>query len=773
MTFPQIPSSGTIHGVSSQSPDKQLESKMNSYFLPDRHPREGYNVHVHHLHLHVPSTQDAAQSELLPTPQYPHTNSSSSLWYHPHHLHHLHQPQLLHPQVHRSHSLSQMPSLPNDQRKHKRTRSGCFTCRSRRVKCDETRPTCDRCSKGKRECVYPPPPARRTTGSRANPGTAEKHPAIPESGSSDENNDRDSAISKTNNAKRNGSTNEDLSSRPKSPPVSRLKASISRRQRAQSLPRRRGRPPSEAASDIQERDNSPVSDVTSAISESRSSPDDGTEAPALGPLGPSLEAISSLPGASKLTEDVKFFLAYHRHYITFRHYFMRQDAQSFINNDIILLAMQYKPLLYAIVGFSSYIYSIRHPNGKLYTFLQYYHKSVTGLLKSLSTSNVHHDAMMLTILQLATFEEYIGDWVSVTDHHQAAHRMLTELYTPEKINENEFRRYMFLWYTRFDIVSGILAGNEAILSREWYIACELFAVEDEASHPGNINKKFYTLALRNRRVGMDMASLIAKTSRGLITIEEFSRQNQDITARLDKIQDAWSCLVHPDHLITSFPNKVPLGPNDIVDPYVPGRIYDESLWDVNNLLVDIIGARMMHKYQTGLLLQQLDLEELQADALKLCSLIETMERWPDKPKDSILQAQSSFALAVLFIPSDEKHIMWSRRILAKVERLGFIYPSAFRAKMADLWQLPELNHWWLPNEEGYPRIVNEIRDWTSERELKPRDTFREDIRDLKTMFWRMAMGGDDSSHGSSPSNTLTPPTAAGLNPDTSPSESTS
>ncbi len=31
-----------------------------------------------------------------------------------------------------------------DHIKHRRTRSGCFTCRSRRIKCDEMRPTCER-----------------------------------------------------------------------------------------------------------------------------------------------------------------------------------------------------------------------------------------------------------------------------------------------------------------------------------------------------------------------------------------------------------------------------------------------------------------------------------------------------------------------------------------------------------------------------------------------------------------------------------------------------
>ncbi|KAK9471261.1 uncharacterized protein V1510DRAFT_420897 [Dipodascopsis tothii] len=40
-------------------------------------------------------------------------------------------------------------------RPHKRTRSGCLTCRQRRVKCDEQHPRCLRCTKGNRACVFP------------------------------------------------------------------------------------------------------------------------------------------------------------------------------------------------------------------------------------------------------------------------------------------------------------------------------------------------------------------------------------------------------------------------------------------------------------------------------------------------------------------------------------------------------------------------------------------------------------------------------------------
>ncbi|RYP54821.1 hypothetical protein DL768_000385 [Monosporascus sp. mg162] len=55
-------------------------------------------------------------------------------------------------------------SVPGvDHVKHRRTRSGCYTCRSRRVKCDETHPICDRCRKGKRDCVYPEPPNSKSS----------------------------------------------------------------------------------------------------------------------------------------------------------------------------------------------------------------------------------------------------------------------------------------------------------------------------------------------------------------------------------------------------------------------------------------------------------------------------------------------------------------------------------------------------------------------------------------------------------------------------------
>jgi hypothetical protein len=66
--------------------------------------------------------------------------------------------------------------------------------------------------------------------------------------------------------------------------------------------------------------------------------------------------------------------------------------------------LHYEPLLYALVGFSAYHYSLHSPGGKLYTFLQYYNKALTLLRKSLGSGEEHSEATLCTVLVLTTFE---------------------------------------------------------------------------------------------------------------------------------------------------------------------------------------------------------------------------------------------------------------------------------------------------------------------------------------------------------------------------------
>jgi len=62
--------------------------------------------------------------------------------------------------------------------KYTRSKTGCLTCRVKKIKCDETKPNCMRCTHGQRECTWPEGvPARKKTVTRkdstdARPSTA-------------------------------------------------------------------------------------------------------------------------------------------------------------------------------------------------------------------------------------------------------------------------------------------------------------------------------------------------------------------------------------------------------------------------------------------------------------------------------------------------------------------------------------------------------------------------------------------------------------------------
>ena len=71
-----------------------------------------------------------------------------------------------------------------------------------------------------------------------------------------------------------------------------------------------------------------------------------------------------------------------------------------------------------------------------------------------------------------------------------------------------------------------------------------------------------------------------------------------------------------------------------------------------------------------------------------------------------------------------------------------------RHGMAATWQIPEITHWWLPNDEGYLDVVREVRALTEERTNHPRDQYRESVRDMKSIFGKLRL--DDTESDNSP-----------------------
>jgi hypothetical protein len=59
--------------------------------------------------------------------------------------------------------------------------------------------------------------------------------------------------------------------------------------------------------------------------------------------------------------------------------------------------------------------------------------------------------------------------------------------------------------------------------------------------------------------------------------------------------------------------------------------------------------------------------------------------------------------------------------------------------MSALWGLPEVKHWWLPNNEGYRPIIRSIRSFINDRTMTPRDQSGEDLRSMKAIFSKMKL----------------------------------
>ncbi|KAL4931329.1 Zn(II)2Cys6 transcription factor [Aspergillus undulatus] len=660
---------------------------------------------------------------------------------------------------------SLLQSLP-DQKKHKRTRSGCFTCRSRRIKCDENRPVCERCRKGNRECVYP----SSTTGSasKAAPRSVAKVKASrPPSRGSDSSGPVESLETDEARTLETIADEEEVEASPGSsthqsptatgPTVQAgSKSTLSQKKSNQSLRRAKAKQQTVSTTDPllgrKENSSSPTSESSSRFG-SFSARSDSVGFNPFDTFGD--------PSTAHLPEDLRFYLSYHRESIEYRHYFLHPRSANFVDRTLVEYALQYEPLLYAIVGFSAYHHCVQTGDGKLYSFLKYYNKALSLLRKSLGSGEPYSEPTLATVLVLTTFEEFIGDWVNLVDHHQAAHALIRELLTPETACSDTDHRHLFEWYARFDVVAGVVSGNELVLGREWYIAREEYDAKEAARHPDDVEKQLTLTSSINRRFGLEMASLYAKLSSGMLEFGEFMVENEKLGQNLERVRDILNQFAK-EYVVESYPNQKPLTEDDIVDPYVPGGLHYGPLWDINFCWIDYWSTKAMWKFQFMMATQQGSMDEMLALSLEQVRLIETMERWPDKEKSYMFGFKNSIGMASLFLPRDGRYLNWSRRVFAHIEQNGYVLSPKLRAALAAIWQLPEINHWWLPDDKEYPAIIREVRQMTEERTTNPRDNFRESVRDMRGVFGKLNLD-DTESETSPPSVGTDAPRSTGSN----------
>ena len=236
----------------------------------------------------------------------------------------------------------------------------------------------------------------------------------------------------------------------------------------------------------------------------------------------------------------------------------------------------------------------------------------------------------------------------------------------------ETHRKILAWYVRFDLFAGLMSGYETVLGQEWFRANEQYFSEQSKQYPEDTDYQIELAIASHRLMSVDMALLFARLPRGEISMQQFLLENELLRSQIASWEQSFAPLLESsDYLVTSFEGAQAGDPADIVDPYRPGGLYSGPLWSLNYLRMDTCGIKLMRAYQTAMMMRQPIPPELESLALEMCRIFEAIEFWPSSSEGSLLAAQASLGIATLFLPNDEKHIMWCRRKLAVVEGMGY------------------------------------------------------------------------------------------------------
>ena len=467
-----------------------------------------------------------------------------------------------------------------------------------------------------------------------------------------------------------------------------------------------------------------------------------------------------------LKPEMEKYLRFQHDSLTFYHYLFKVDPADFVHGELIDLALSFEPLLHAVVAFAAYHHTVRLPDAQanFNDFWKYYCKSIVKLRKHLESTEERDDLVLLTVLQLATFEECMGDWTNLSTHHKAAYGILISKYTPQTIMETDRGRKMFDWFFRLDVTSGLMAVRDVSLDRAWID----YALQwhEQRCHSEEGNKPHVKLQYFSKSIeilGQDAAHTFVQANitmqQGSFTIENVLHEIKQLTDRLHDLRQQIQQLNHPAY--SGIEEDAPHNEDEAFNSKVP--LFRDELWSLNIVWLNWYGMLMVLKKQTLLVLQKAqgqtqllsesNKKQLQTIPLELtayakiqCEIFNAINTSRKAPKGAALICYATLGLSAVFLPrappaSNSRYTMWARKQLASIERQGYVWPPHFRREMAQLFQDPEIEDWWLPNGQGKTRLLDEIRMVVKDRYAAAmrsgNDDGRNDLREIRGVFEKM------------------------------------
>ncbi|KAJ6258439.1 hypothetical protein Dda_6479 [Drechslerella dactyloides] len=533
-------------------------------------------------------------------------------------------------------------SGPGEHIKHRRTRSGCFTCRARRVKCDETRPICERCAKGGRQCTFPDPTAtpKSTRTRRKQPNTPSTFPQFEDKSPSPEDLDSDICFSDTYPA--------DIRFLSACPPDSSNPG--------QSAP---GSIRSQRSLSPAMYNNDGYPDLVAQPANQR-----GSHAP-----------------------DVAFWLDYHRKHITFQHYLLKSDESDFFSESLLSYAIRNEALLYSVVAFASFHYFLSEDHSaatwetdqkSVETFFEYHNRAIVSLRESFQENLPPDVFTLLTVLQLATLEEYLGDWANLIEHRKGAYMILESLFSPQSILDTSEGYPIFSWFTRIDLGVSMISGLQTILDPEWYdTACKTYQPEF-AQQSDSTSWTFMNAEAHCRYISMQVVNLLYARFNGLCDYGSYESGMLLASKDIDTFWEKYSDLESHIGLKGSDDSK-------FSSPYIPRMAY---------IYAEIHALSMLIHHQRSVL-HGYDKDYMSTHCSAIYDLVRMVTGGTWHQPALLLPFQLSLAMAAAFAP-DENVRMFLRLQFHEIEQAGFLYPIPFKSLLSKLWDDRSIRFEWLP-----------------------------------------------------------------------------
>ena len=257
-------------------------------------------------------------------------------------------------------------------------------------------------------------------------------------------------------------------------------------------------------------------------------------------------------------------------------------------------------------------------------------------------------------------------------HQKAAQQMLTNMFpTPEAAMQSPVGRMTFTWYSRYDAFVAVMGGFPTAIPRGWFKAFIEKSQEQIVQTPDYLERRLEEAEARLRLVSVDMSYLYSKGHRGEITPEGFSAEHDRIARDLWQWQETLDpAITDPAYQVNEFPDRKELDEKDIVDPYMPGRVYRGPLFTMTLMTAQFHSIAVMHESQSTTMRKDLMYAGLREHSLEICQRFEAVDRWPDAPKGALVLVQACLAISALFLPQEERNHNWIRRKFALMETLG-------------------------------------------------------------------------------------------------------